>query len=89
MALSDTIFILRAPGCVPQIKRCVEGGECDFLKELLRVRPGEFVTVLTWNDGEPYAEDGPQQLEIWDGRCRHMAKRHRTSTDTSFSQPRR
>ena len=89
MAVSDTIFILRSPGCIPQIKRCVEGEEMPFLKELLEVRPGELVSVLTWNNGEPYVEDGPQVLEMWNGKYRHLARRHRASTDTAFSQPRR
>lgn len=85
MALSDTIFILRAPGMVPEIKRCVAGDEVVFLKELLEARPGEFVTVLTWNDGQPDTEDGPLQLEIWNGRYRHLARRHRASTKAAFA----
>lgn len=86
MALSETFFILRGPGTVPEIKRCVEGGEMAFLKELLEGRPQELVTVVTPDDVHgPMVEDGPQALEIYHGRYRHLARRHRASTKAAFA----
>lgn len=86
MALSTTIFILRGPGRVPEIKRCAEGRDVAFLKELLEARPTELVTVLFPDDGnDAYAEDGPQLLQIWNGKYRHLARRHRASTKAAFA----
>lgn len=86
MALSETFFILRAPGIVPEVKRCVEGNEMLFLKELLVARPRELVTVVTPDAVHgPMVEDGPQALEMWNGRSRHLARRHRASTKAAFA----
>lgn len=86
MALSEIFFILRAPGCVPEIKRCAHDGEMSFLAELLRGRPGELVTVVFPDAVHgPMVTDGPEQLEIWHGRYRHLARRHRASTKAAFA----
>lgn len=86
MALSETFFILRAPGMVPEVKRCIEGKEMPFLKELLEARPRELVTVVTPDAVHgPMVEDGPECLQIWNGKYRHLARRHRASTKAAFA----
>ncbi len=88
MALSETFFIVRAPGRVPEVKRCVHDQEMSFLAELLRARPGEIVTVVIPDAVHgPMVSDGPEQLEIWHGRYRHLARRHRASTRAAFRAP--
>jgi hypothetical protein len=79
-------FILREPGCVPQLKgpfppKMVKG----FLRELMEHRPHAFVTVLSISYGQPVVEDGPECLEILDGRMAATARRHRQSTRKAFA----
>lgn len=84
----DTWFILHAPGCVPERKRCPVGQTKRFLLELMAARPRELITVLNWSSDGPNVEDGTVVLEILDGRYRGRARRHRQSTAAAFAEPR-
>lgn len=80
--------ILRKPGCVPERKGPFRGVDQikGFLIEAFDHRPDALATVLTvCSDGDLSVEDGPQWLEIADGRQRYRADRHRASTRAAFS----
>lgn len=80
-------LILREPGKVPERKGPFDCGRlAPVLRELMHVRPAAFITVLTWHDGAgPSVQDGPECLEMIDGRSRPIAKRHRASTAAAFA----
>lgn len=85
MALSTMLFIFREPGCVPQYKRCVAGSEMKFLRELMDARPNAFITLVQTGENGPLVWDGPEYMQIMDGRQRHRARRHRESTRAAFA----
>ncbi|HWV44159.1 hypothetical protein [Pseudorhodoplanes sp.] len=83
----DTWLILREPGKVPVQKgpfaaRTIAATLREFMKE----RPNALITVLTWHDGGPSVQDGPECLEMIDGRAKHIAARHRRSTREAFGR---
>lgn len=80
-------LILRGPRCVPERKGSWPAGMmAKVLREFMKVRPGEFITVLTLgHDGDPIVQDGPECLEMIDGRSAARAKRHRASSLEAFS----
>lgn len=84
--MTDTWFILREPGCVPELKRTAPGKDMIFLREIMDARPTALITVLTINeDREPMVQDGPECLEMLSSRHRGRAKRHRASTKAAFA----
>lgn len=79
--MSTTWIIIRDPSCVPDRKGPFPDHLVkQFLREALEARMGSFVTVATINGTDLSVEDGPQYLEIMDGRFRSLARRHREST---------
>lgn len=74
--------VLRRPGNVPvrngPFSPNKELGE--FIREVMAGRPGDFITVLAMQDGEPEVYDGPEWLECRDGRSAPLARKHREST---------
>jgi hypothetical protein len=79
--VTTTWIIIRDPGCVPDRKGPFPDVMVkQFLVEALEARMGSFVTVATIDGTDLRVEDGPQCLEIMDGRYRHLARRHRAST---------
>lgn len=82
-------FILREPGCVPQRKGPFRHEQVKaFLRSLLSERPTALVTVLRISDGEPDVQDGPECLEMIDGRLRSIAARHRETTKAAWRMDR-
>lgn len=81
-----TWLILREPGRVPILKGPFH---CERLTATLRewmvARPSAFITVLNIIDGYPIVQDGPECLQMLDGRFAATAKRHRASTRTAFA----
>lgn len=79
-------LILREPGCVPQMKGPFH---CDnlaaTLREFMEARPTAFVTVLTILWGEPHVQDGPECLQMLDGRSASTAAKHRVSTKAAYA----
>lgn len=78
----STWLELREPGCVPELKGPFPAHAfVQTMKEFLAARPSAFITVLTITDGGyPVLQDGPEALEMADGRLKHLARRHREST---------
>lgn len=81
-----TWLILREPGKVPEIKgpfgpQWVKAA----LREFMEARPSAFITVLDINHGQPSVQDGPECLEMLDGRSTSTARKHRASTRAAFS----
>lgn len=87
MSEANTWIILREPGCVPQRKGPFPSRNFKAtLREFMEARPRAFITVLTWHPAlGPEVEDGPQCLEIMDGRYRNIANHHRESTRHAFA----
>lgn len=87
MTMEDKFWlILREPGCVPDLKGPWPHASTKMvLREFLEARPSAFVTVLSWGDGGyPIVQDGPQCLEMLDGRSRYTAQRHRETSAAAF-----
>ena len=55
-----------------------------FLIELFDCRPAALVSVVTIYPDGPHFDDGPEYLEIMDGRQRYRAARHRESTAAAW-----
>lgn len=74
--------IIRDPGCVPVQKGPFKAQQiAGFLREVCEARPTSLVEVLTIHEGNQISvEDGPQCLEIIDGRSRSVAQKHRQRT---------
>lgn len=84
-----TWFILREPGKVPERKGPFRATQVrEFLIELFDARPTALVTVLSIVNGYPDVQDGPECLEMIDGRYRARAARHRANTDAAWRTPR-
>jgi hypothetical protein len=84
--MHSTWFILREPGCVPELKGPFEPSQVKgFLLELFSERRTAFVTVLTLGEGCPTVQDGPECLEMLDRRFRFRAARHRERTVAAFA----
>ena len=85
--MSTNWIIIRDAGCVPDRKGPFPDHLLkQFLREALEARMGSFVTVARVNGDDLHVEDGPQYLEIMDGRFRALAKRHRESTRAFLAQ---
>jgi hypothetical protein len=81
-----TWFILREPNRVPERKgpfppAMVKG----FLLELMGARPDALITVLSTSDDCPCVQDGPECLEMIDGRYRARAARHRKTSRAAWA----
>lgn len=76
-----TWLILREPGKVPERKGPFPHSNIAVvLREFMKARPSAYITVLTWGGNEPDVQDGPECLEMADGRSSSIASRHRSST---------
>lgn len=86
---ANTWFILREPGCVPQLKGPFPPEQVKpFLVELTTFRQDALITVLRLgDDGMPDVQDGPECLEILDGRLRARAARHRARSAEAWRSP--
>ena len=80
-------FELRAPGCVPERKGPFRGrAAVAFCRELMAGRPGEFITVLTFDSyGGPLVQDGPEWPMVSDMRSRPTARRHMKTSAAAFA----
>jgi len=88
--MTPTWIELREPGMVPERKGPFNTPVHlkQFLIELFDVRPAALVSVMTMHSSGPSFEDGPQVLEMMDGRQRHRAERHRRNTEAAWQAPR-
>jgi hypothetical protein len=78
---------LREPGMVPERKGAfLSRGMAKVLREFMAARPEAFITVVTVAGGQPHFEDGPQALEICDGRSSSIAAKHRASSAAAFAR---
>ncbi len=83
--------ILREPGCVPERKGpFAHGGGrlVGFLREVMRARPGAYITVASYAFGRLCVQDGPEALMMLDGRSRSVARRHLRTTREAHAAPR-
>lgn len=80
-------LILREPHCVPERKGPWPAKmTAQVLREFMDARSGAFITVLTiGHDGGPIVQDGPECLEMIDGRSMPRAERHRASSAAAFA----
>lgn len=80
-------LILREPGCVPERKGSWPASMmASVLREFMEARPMAFITVLTLgHSGDPIVQDGPECLEMIDGRSAPRAARHRESSRAAFA----
>ena len=79
-------LILRAPGKVPRLKGPFPRANLvDTLREFIEARPEAFITVLSISETGPMVDDGPETLEILDGRSAPTARKHRASTRAAFA----
>lgn len=77
---------LREPGKVPQRKGSFQT-PCQlkaFLIELFDSRTSALVTVIEVMESGIVLQDGPECLEVMDGRQRHRAARHRANTAAAW-----
>lgn len=86
MSAIYTWFELREPGCSPVLKGPFPSHDFkDNLREFMRERPRAFITVMAIEGPAPIIQDGPECLEILDGRMAGLARRHRESTRRAFA----
>jgi hypothetical protein len=68
---------LREPGCVPERKGPLRPETvAGFLREVFAVRPSAYVTVITMGHDGPLLQDGPECLQMLDGRSMSVGRRH-------------
>ena len=78
---------LREPRCVPIRKGPFQQSNlAEILREYMDARPKAFITVVTIHRDGPHFEDGPQALEIIDGRSSRRAARHRKTSAAAFAE---
>lgn len=77
---------MREPGGAPERKGPFNDGEHlkQFLIELFDHRPSALVTVIFMHPCGPSLQDGPECLEMMDGRCRNRASRHRANSAAAW-----
>lgn len=80
-AVDDRFWIeVRDPGCVPQLKGPFIGRLAPVLREFMDARPQAYLTVIRWSVMGPLLQDGPEALQMADGRSMERGRRHiRTS----------
>lgn len=78
-------LILREPGKVPERKGSFRQEYlATTLREFMVARPTAFITVLRLSEAGPDVQDGPECLEMLDGRTTSTAAKHRASTRAAF-----
>ncbi len=83
---ANSWIILREPGCIPQLKGPWPATMMTkVLREFMSARPAALLTVLSIADGHPLVTDGPEELQILDGRSASTARRHRRSTRLAWA----
>lgn len=81
-------LVLREPRKSPELKGPFRSGIMPLahtLREFMADRPRSLITVLTITSSGPLVEDGPQALEIADGRSHPVAANHRRSSLAAFA----
>lgn len=88
--LTGTWIELRDPHCVPERKGpfSTQGDVVSFIREVMDCRPGTLITVVTTDDLGVHFEDGPQYLQISDGRSMKRASRHSDGAHEAHFGPR-
>lgn len=82
--MRKTWLILREPRRVPERKGPFPPETlAATLREFMEARPNAFITVLRC-EGEPDVQDGPECLEILDGRSKRTATSHRATSSAAF-----
>lgn len=78
--------VIRDPGCVPDLKGPFRPVQvAPFLREVFECRPRSFVEVLTVTHGGIVSvQDGPECLEMTDGRSAPIARKHRARLSASL-----
>lgn len=70
--------VIRDPGCVPDLKGpFLDSQIADFLREVFKHRQQSFVEVVTVHDSGIDVQDGPEALDVIDGRSAPVARAHR------------
>ena len=85
----ETWIELREPGRVP-VRKGPFNRPADlkkFLIELFDYRQSALVTVVTLHDSGPEFQDGPECLEMMDGRQHRRARRHRENSAAAWRAP--
>lgn len=79
-------IVIRDPGCVPDVKGPFRPVQvAPFLREVFECRPYSFVEVLTVTYGGIVSvQDGPECLEMTDGRSAPIARKHRARLSASL-----
>lgn len=81
-----TWFELREPGCVPERKGPIRpDGVASFLRELFKHRPQAYVTVITMGQDGPSLQDGPECLQMFDGRSMGTGRNHIASSSSAHA----
>lgn len=76
-AETKTWVVIRDPGCVPQRKGPIAPGElARFLREAFEARPISYVEVVSATGSEIDIQDGPECLQMLDGRSMAAGSRH-------------
>ena len=79
-----TWFELREPGCVPQRTGPIPATEvAAFLRDLFAHRPRAYVTVITVGHDGPSLQDGPECLQMLDGRSMSTGRKHIASSSAA------
>lgn len=84
--MTATWIELREPGKVPQRKGPFTTRDMlkRFLIELFDARPAALVSVVTMHSSGPEFQDGPECLQMMDGRQRSRAAKHRKNTAAAW-----
>src|SRR4051812_1193031 len=79
--MSTNWIIITDVNCVPDLKGPFPDSMLkQYLREALEERMGSRIAVATIHDGSLSVQDGPECLQMMDGRSAPLARRHRAST---------
>lgn len=68
---------LREPRCVPECKGPWPSDRvAAILREFMAARPQAYITVVTIDEEGPEFRDGPETLQMADGRSMSTGSRH-------------
>lgn len=74
-------LILKEPGRQPELKGSwLLTSMAATLREFIAARPTAYIDVLTWGEGGPIVEHGPQALQVLDGRSMATGRKHNERT---------
>lgn len=70
-------IVIRDPQCVPDVKGPFAPGDvAPFLREVFAARPFSYVEVVSIEDGAILVQDGPEALQMLDGRSMSVGRAH-------------